>query len=157
MTQLITPSEVIALAFGDGEWIASEAITAADIDSATERWVRPVVGRALLDKVAEGSYSTLREEYLAPAIALYTRVLVQPRLNAATSQLGLTIATGANRKAADKAARHELRQALHTAARSALKRLSEYLDRNASFFEEYDPRQNILKRCTRDGGFIQIH
>lgn len=72
-------------------------------------------------------------------------------------ELGLTIATGANRKAADKTARHELRQALHTAARSALKRLSEYLDRNASFFEEYDPRQNILKRCTRDGGFIQIH
>lgn len=157
MTPLITPTEVIAQAFGDGEWVAAEAITEADIAAATERWVRPVVGRELLERVAEGSYTELRRSYLLPVVALYTRCLVQPRLNVATSQLGLTVPAGSHHKAADKAARGELRKALHTAAHTALRRLSDYLDQNAELFTEYDPKRNILKRCTRDGGLIQIH
>ena len=40
MAEIITPSEVIALAFGDGEYVAAEAISPLDIDAATERWVR---------------------------------------------------------------------------------------------------------------------
>ena len=54
---IITPAEVIAAAFSDGEYVAPEAIAEADIVAATERWVVPVVGSALLDKVAEGEYA----------------------------------------------------------------------------------------------------
>lgn len=150
---IITPAEVIAAAFSDGEYVAPEAIAEADIVAATERWVVPVVGSALLDKVAEGEYAELKSDYIAPAVALHTRLLVQPRLNAATSQLGLTAATG-NRKAADKALRYELQRSLRSRAHSALRRLSNYLDANAQAIPEYTPTKNILKHCSCEGGIV---
>ena len=52
---IITPQQVIDIAFSDGEWIAEGVITDADITAAIERWIVPVVGRDLLDAVAQGS------------------------------------------------------------------------------------------------------
>ena len=153
---IITPAEVIALAFSDGGYIPAEAIAEIDITMATERWVAPVVGQALLEKVAEGEYAELKSDYIAPAVAFYTRYLAQPRLNAATNQMGLTTPAGSSHKAAEKAAREELRRSLKARAQTALKRLSEYLDANTQLFAEYNPAKNILKRCSFDGGFVQV-
>ena len=155
MVEIITPSEVIALAFGDGEYVAAEALSPLDIDAATERWVRPVVGEELLQAVGRGRYSELSEGYIKPAIALYTRYIVQPRLNAATSQLGLSVPAGSHRKAADEKARKELMQALLKRARAALKRLSQQLERQAAEIPEYRSAENILRRCSIDGGVVQ--
>ena len=57
---ITTPAEVIAIAFGDGEWLSPEAISTADITAATELWIRPIVGQALLDEVAKGGYAQLK-------------------------------------------------------------------------------------------------
>lgn len=153
---IISPAEVLATAFADGGYLPAETISEADIISATDRWVRPVVGQALLDAVAEGRHGELKENYLLPAVAYYTRYLVQPRLNSATSGLGLTVASGSSRKAADKSAREELQRALKISARAALRRLSDYLDEQAEQFAEYDARKNILHHCCLDGGFVNI-
>lgn len=150
---IITPAEVIATAFSDGEYVAPEAIAEADIIAATERWVVPVMGSELLGKIAEGAYAELKSDYVAPAVALYTRLLVQPRLNAATSQLGLSVPAGTH-KAAEKSLRGELQRALKTRAQMALRRLSDYLDDNAKQFAEYTPKKNILKHCSCSGGIV---
>lgn len=152
MSQLITSEEVIALAFTDGEYISPDVIATSHIEAATYRWIVPVAGQALLDAVAEGSYPELLEDYLKPAIAIHTRLLVQPRLNASTAQLGLSVATGSSRKAADRTLREELLRSLRVQARVALRRLSDYLDANAQLFAEYDKAKNILKRCSIGGG-----
>ncbi|MBR4994946.1 MAG: hypothetical protein IKY82_02665 [Alistipes sp.] len=156
MIEFITPAEVRAIAFTDGEYVASECIAPCDIAAATERWVVPVVGRVLLEAVAEGRYAELKEEYLKPVIALYTRLLVQPCLNASTSQLGLSVSSTSARRAADSKAREELQRALRQRAHFLKLRLSDYLNDNADAFEEYDARKNILNSCRCDGGFVQI-
>ncbi len=48
---IITPAEVIAIAFSDGEYVATEVVTDTDITTAIERWIIPITGRALLDAV----------------------------------------------------------------------------------------------------------
>lgn len=153
---IISPTEVINTAFADGGYLPPEAISKADIAAATDRWVRPVVGQALLEAVAEGRYGELKNNYLLPAVAFYTRYLVQPRLNSATSGLGLTVANGSSRKAADKSAREELQRALKISARAALRHLSDYLDEQAEQFAEYDAKKNILHHCCLDGGFVTV-
>lgn len=154
--KIITPAEVIAIAFSDGEHIASGSITDIDIATSIERWIAPVTGQALLDAVSEGKYADLKNDYIAPAVALYTRVVVQPRLNVQTSQLGLTVPAGSSHKAADAEARTELQRALRHRAQSARKRLSAYLEQHATEFKEYCSDDNILMRCSCDGGFVQI-
>ncbi|MBO7330933.1 MAG: hypothetical protein J6U52_03975 [Alistipes sp.] len=154
-TNIITPAEVVGLAFSDGGYLAPDVIAEADIAVAVERWVEPVVGEGVLQAVADGKYSELKSDYLLPAIALYTRLLVQPRLNGATGQLGLTVGGGSARAASDALRREHLR-AIKERARMALKRLSTYLDAHAGQIAEYDEKCNILKRCSCDGGFVQI-
>lgn len=153
---IITPQEVLSLAFSDGGYITPDVIAEADIAVATDRWITPVVGDALLEAVEAGNYEELRETYIKPAIAFCTRVLIQPRLAAATGQLGLTVVGGTPQRAASDSLRKELLRAIRERARIALKALSRYLDTHACEVAEYDEKCNILKRCSCDGGFVQI-
>lgn len=152
----ITPQQVIEIAFSDGEWIDHRVITDADIEATIERWIVPVMGRPLLEAIEQGSHGELLTEYLRPVIALYTRLLVQPRLNVQTSQLGLTVPSDTKHRAADERARAELRHALRERADSMRRRLWEYLEQHSLTIAEYRREDNILNRCSCDGGFVQI-
>ena len=90
MNTLITPLQVLRLAFGDGEYLPPETITEADIAAAEQRYIVPVIGRALYEKLLGGSYAGFRTGYLAAPAALFTRVAVQPRLDIRTGQCGTT-------------------------------------------------------------------
>lgn len=83
MTTLVTPREVIDLAFADGGYLPPEAIGTVDIAAAEARYLLPVTGPALWQKLAEGEYPTLREEFAAPAAACAVRVAMQPRARSA--------------------------------------------------------------------------
>jgi hypothetical protein len=157
MKNIISISELHSIAFCDGGYIPQDVISESDIMTATERWVIPITGRKLMEAVAQGKYPELRQEYIAPTIALYTRVLVQPRLNAMSGVGGLTTAGGSQRKAAEESLRKEYQSAIRSKARALLRALSEELNRKAKEIAEYDPKENILNRCCCDGGFVQVY
>ena len=50
MNTLVTPLQVLKLAFGEGEYLPPEIIAEADIAGAEQRHIVPVVGRALYEK-----------------------------------------------------------------------------------------------------------
>ena len=156
MNNIITPAEVVRLAFTDGEYVSPEVVGEADIEAAIRRRIEPVAGRAMCEAMRGGAYPDFVRDYAAAAIALCVRVMVQPRLNVATGQTGLAVPAGTYRKAADADARAELARALRIRAREAVRRMSDYLEANADTMAEYDPNENILKRCNCDGGFVQI-
>lgn len=90
------------------------------------------------------------------AIALFVRLLVQPRLDIRTGQCGTTAPKGSSgQPAADTPLRAQQR-ALRTEARTLLRRASEYLSDHRDEFPEYDPARDILKRCSTDGCLVQI-
>ena len=153
---IITSQQVVDIAFSDGGYLSPSMIVEEDIAVATERWVKPVVGEALLEAVEAGKYEELKGEYLLPVVAFYTRLLVQPRLNAISSQAGLAVAVGASCKAAEQSLREEHMRAIRLRARAALTALAEYLNAHAEEIEEYDPKCNVLNRCSCDGGIVQI-
>ena len=88
MKTLITPLQVLRLAFGDGEQLPPETVAETDIAGAEQRHIVPVVGRALYEKLLAGSYPDFRNEYLAAPAALFTRLAIQPRLDVRTGQCG---------------------------------------------------------------------
>lgn len=152
---MISPAEVIALAFKDGGYVSEDVVSDADIANAVSRWIEPVAGSDLCRAVAAGDYPEARD-YFAEAAAAATRLEIQPRLNAATGQGGLTQASSIFAVAAAESARIELMRSLRLQVSISLRRLTEYLDENAESIPEYDPRNNVLKRCVTDGGFVQI-
>ena len=156
MNTLVTPLQVLKLAFGEGEYLPPEIIAEADIAGAEQRHIVPVVGRALYEKLLAGSYPDFRTEYLASPAALFTRAVLQPRLDVRTGQCGTVAPKSAAYQPAGTQALRELQRSLRRQARTLLRRAAEHLETHAAEFPEYDPHKNILNRCTTDGGFVQI-
>lgn len=156
MQTLITPRRAAELAFAAGEQAPPGAITAADTAVAESRYLVPVIGRALYDRLAGGAYPELLSEYLAPAIALFARLTAQPRLDTGTVPGGTTVPRSDDFQPAGEAALRRRHRALREQARTLLRRAAAHLDAHAERYPEYDPRRNILKHCRIDGDLVQI-
>lgn len=156
MKTIITPSEAVRTAWATGEYVPPEAVGEADIAAAEERYIVPVTGRALADALAAGRYGELRSDYVLPAAAMYVRLSLQQSMDIRTGQAGSVVQSGACCDPASAEARAAGLGSLRRRASSLLRRLSDKLDADAAAYPEYDPRANILKHCSIDGGIAQI-
>lgn len=157
MKTLITPAQTIELAFHDGEYVSPAAVGESDIAAAEHRYIEPIIGTLLTEALAEGRYAELKNEYVAPALAMSVRTLVQRSLNVRTGQVGLSIPTGRGSDTALRSASDELQRTLRHRSRALLRRLSDYLAAHADEFPEYDPKRDAMQKCSIDGGIVQIH
>ncbi|WP_418982345.1 hypothetical protein [Alistipes sp.] len=155
MKTLITPSQALRLAFGDGEYLPPTTIVEADIAAAEQRYLVPVLGPALHEKLLAGGYPDFRTEYLAAPVALFTRAMIQPRLDIRTDRGGATAPYTAYARPADAEARRRQRKALHAEARTLLRRAARHLADHRDAFPEYEPEKDILNRCSLDGNLVQ--
>jgi len=156
MQTLITSADVVEHAFGDGEYVAPEAVSEAAIVAAQESYVRPVTGDALFARLLAGDHADFTREYLAAPLALYVRYLIAPQLDLRHGQCGAVQPRSEHFAAAADPVLQRSRRALLRSARRLLRRASDHLDSHRAQFPLYDPRADALKRCSTDGGFVQI-
>ncbi|MDE5851292.1 MAG: hypothetical protein K2H25_00610, partial [Alistipes sp.] len=90
MNVLISPEQVVRLAFAPDDCLPSELIAEADIAAAAERYLFPVIGRELYDRLMMETNRSFVDQYLAAPLAFYTRLLVQPRVDIRTGRCGPT-------------------------------------------------------------------
>ena len=154
---LITPEKVVALAFADAELIDQSAISPLDIAVAEERHVVAVVGGEMYAAMLEGSYADFCEEYVAPVVALRTRLLMLPSMVARSGRFGVGTAATSTLKSPSDIQLKSLERALREKARTLQQRMSRHLNENAKLYAEYDPQKNILNRCSNDGNIIQTY
>ncbi len=156
MKTMITPLQVVRETFGAMEPVSVECISEADIAAAENRYIAPALGAELHAALLEGRYADFVGEYVAPALALYTRYLVQPRLAVKTLSAG-TVApkTSVSQPATDKAQREQRKAVLHE-ARALLYRAVDHLNAHAGEFAEFDPAACPLNRCRIHGEFVEI-
>lgn len=153
---LITPQQAVRRAFGDGEYLPAGVIAEADVAAAEQRYVVPVIGRTLYEKLLTGAEADFTRAYLADAVALFTRLTVQPRLDIRTGRCGTMAPKTDWGQPAGDAALCRLRKSLRREAMTLLRRAADYLATHAAEFPEYDPRQDLSNRCSTDGGLVQI-
>lgn len=153
--RLISPETIVALAFNDGECFDVTTISAVDIAVAEERHVVSVVGSAMYDAMCEGKYAEFCAEYVAPVVALRTRLLMLPSMVARSGRFGVSVPSSSTMKSPSDAQVARLESSLREKARTLQHRMSRYLNDNAEQFAEYDPHRNILNRCSNDGNIVQ--
>ena len=156
MKNLITNEQVISLAFGDGEYLSPEVILDSDIALAEDRYIVPVVGAELHQALLDGSYPTLLDDFVAPALAMAVRTVVQPALNVRTGQAGLQISSSLRADSSTKTAMQSLQKSLRLRRQALLRRLSNHLKNHASEFAEYNPKSDAMQNCSINGGYIQV-
>lgn len=155
MKTLVSPAEVLQRAFRSREQLPSDTIREADIEAVEWRKVRPVLGDALHDRLLQGNDTAFVQEYLADAVALLTRAEVLPRMAHFCSSVGTFRPSPVDSSPTDN---ETLSLDVCTTKRQAatlLRRAVAYIEAHAADYPEYDPAQNILNRCSTDGGFIQ--
>ena len=156
MKNLITNEQVIKLAFGDGEFLSPDVVLDSDIASATHRYIIPVVGAELCEAMLGGSHKTLLDDFVAPALAMAVRTMIQPALNVRTGQAGLSISSSLRSDSSTKSAIGSLQRSLRNRRQALLRRLSNYLKNNASEFPSYDVGKDAMQKCSIDGGYVQM-
>lgn len=157
METIITPQQVIDLAFSPNELLTPSIITEADITEAEHCYIRPILGEELWRMLVDGDYKELTIEYAGPAIAAWTRYVVQPLLEQRCS----ACLTDDKRSIYDSttAGNNRQRGVMRTLRRKASilsQRLTDYLNRNTDMYPEYVPANNPLNRCSINGDIIQI-
>ncbi len=156
MKNLITNEQVISLAFGDGEYLSPEVVLDSDIAAAEDRYILPVVGAELYEALLKGSYKDLLDNFVAPALAMAVRTMIQPALNVRTGQAGLQISSSLRADSSTKTAMQTLQKSLRLRRQTLLKRLSNYLKNHASEIPDYNPGHDAVQKCCIDGGFVQM-
>ena len=157
MKTLITPVEVLRHAFGGGEVLPTATITEADIAAAEERYLVPMLGQELYERLLNGGYETFRTDYLVSCTALFTRLVVQSRLDIRTARIGSLAPKSDHGTAADEASLRRLRHNLRNEANTLLRRALRHLEAHRAEYPEYDAFNSLFHRGTTDGGFVQIH
>ena len=153
MKTLIDCMEVTQLAFSADELINTEVVTLTDILEAEERFLRPVLGDELITALHNGSYPTLLSEYVAPALAQWTRYVSHPLFEIRSS----THDKSRHQNTYAQSKHNELMiRTLHRKAVTLSRRLSHHLNSHSDEYPEYAPEHNQLNRCSIDGYIIQV-
>ena len=157
MNKTVTRSaEVVDLAFAESEYMPDSTISPIDIAVAEERYVVPVAGRPLYERLLAGGYTELRNEYVAPVVAIFTRLGMQPMTDIRSGRFGTVAPRSEYYQPADRQQILDMRRSLREKGRMLQRRLSEYLELHAADFPEYVSEENIFNRCSTDGGIVQI-
>ena len=92
---LITPHEVVEIAFRGLEAMNESVIGEAPIVTAQYKFIRPVLGK-LYEALLEGEYPELLNEYIKAPLAHYVKWLLLPRLSVQCGGIGVVQFKGEN-------------------------------------------------------------
>lgn len=140
------------MAFSREELVHRDVITELDIAEAESRYIRPILGEALAEAIASGSYEELRANYVAPALAAWCRYVIEPLLVSRCRELHHDDVSSAENEHLRGVVR-SLRRKASTLSR----RLSDHLNTHGDEYAEYNPKANSLNHCSIYGDIIQVY
>ena len=152
MKLLITPAEVVALAFTSDGRVRPSQIAETEIAVAQEKYFVSVFG-ALFEAMLEGKYAELAEEWIKPALAEFVKSRVVMTLGVVTASGVVTHNLDTAQSAPSDQRVLVARQAFDRAKMLRAKAVS-MVEANAANYPEYDSRKNILHKICCEGGII---
>ncbi|MBR2429026.1 MAG: hypothetical protein IKB15_03500 [Alistipes sp.] len=151
MKRVINPKDVLRLAYSSEELLPSTIILDSDIVEAECRYIEPLVGETMMEALRDGEYGELVDEYIAPALALWTRYLVE--------QVAYYRCTSCHSKSPSTAMIEQLRltiRALRRKASTLTRRLTNHLNTHGDDYPEYIAFNNPQNHCFIYGDIVQI-
>ncbi len=152
MKSLVSPEEVVSVAFAADYEVTSSNITTLDVLATESRFLLPLLGTALYDKLLGGGYPELLSDYVVPQVAAWTRYAVEPLLAER-----FDFDRSKDYSEADYSMNRQLLMQLRSTAQAMSRRLTDYLNANAESIPEYDADANPLNHCIMYGDVVQVY
>ena len=153
MELIITPQEVVDMAF-EGEYgITPERIGNNVIASAQQKFIKPVFGN-LLNELGENSPYTELKKLVKAALAQYVKLLMIPKLAVSMGNGGITQIKGTHFASADEECIKALKENTKAEACALIREAVEHIEQNRDNYPEYNPAENILHKVSICSGII---
>ncbi len=146
MKTLITPAEVVALAFGTSNSIRAQQVSEATIVAAQRKYLLPVLGSTLLDDLLYGFYGEEVIEPLKMALALYVKRLMLPALAAQVGMAGVVRYVGEGYTDVDAVTFGRLLTRTKADADAVLDAVVDIMETNPDLYPSYDAAENVRHR-----------
>lgn len=150
---LITPAEVLELAFPSNQYIPEEMILPAKIETAQYRFLKPALGD-LYACLTEERFELFLDRFVKPALAYYVRYLIIDDLCALPGAAGLLQAETDYAESAPEKNMERMKRQAKEDADVLLRQALEYVADHAEQFPEYDVEQEKSHKVCMKGGFI---
>ncbi len=124
------------------------------------RWLSPdeAIAAGLADRIVDATEQPIENRTNRPCIRGWKRLLAAIGLGSKSEIDSREVPDDRNVLHFDEETRQEMqRRSLHTEARALLERAVARIEAYPETYPEYDPKKNILKRCSLDGKLVQIH
>ena len=153
MELIITPQEVVEMAF-EGEYgITPERIGNNVIASAQQKFIKPVLGD-LFDKLEDDSSYPELKELVKAALAQYVKLLMIPKLAVSMGNGGITHIKGTHFASANEESIKALKENTKAEACALMREVVEHIEQNREDYPEYNPADNILHKVSICSGII---
>ncbi len=149
---LITPIEVVELAFSGDQRISAQLIRSSHIRYAQEHYLRPVL-RGLYNYLSEPRYDTLLSE-IKPALAHFVRALLIDELAVVVTPQGVLLQRTDYAEAASLSESRHARRATMRIAQSLLRVVVEQIEEEPDAYPEYEIVEAKRERCSLTGGIL---
>ncbi len=149
----MTPAEVAAAAFPGSLDPEGSFVPVGSIVAAQQKFLKPALN-GLYDRLEQGAYSELLEEYVKPALAHYVRYLLLPTIAAQVGTTGVVQPRSSSFGAASDKAVEAIRRRTRSDATALMQRLIEHIETLAADYPEYDPAKNVLNRVSTASGIV---
>ena len=154
MKNLITPAEVIELAFSPHDQVEPSIITGARIGTAQLRFLRSPLGN-LYSALSDEKYEEFVKNWIKPALAHFAKYNVLLHLSVCIGNEGIIRNQPLSGEAADYTEIARLRKEARRTAKSLLRETLEYIRANPEKFPEYKPEECVRrKKEIREGGIV---
>lgn len=154
MENLISPDEVVELGFEPLDHITGENVSRITIGVAQERFIEPVFGGEMIEAFVRGDYADLLEGYVAPALALYVKMLMLPMMALRVSAGGVVRGGVEGLDCATDMEVQQTQRKISSQAQQLIRQAVRIIEQSPETYPEYRAGRNILNRCRIEGGVI---
>ena len=151
---LITPAEVVALAFGCGAELLSGQISQATIVAAERKYLVPVWGAKMVERMKAGDFAELVEEWVRPALALYVKRLVLPSLAVKVGVAGVVSYLGEGFEMVGEATLARLLRRTKADADALIDKAVEVVEASPEEYPDYCATNNVRHRVNVASGVV---
>lgn len=141
MKTLITPKEVIEIAFPENSNINEESISYMNIHIAERKHLIAAFGNELYDALYENRYAQFVQKFIKPALAYYVKCEIMPALAISMSNSGIALTNPQYMTTATDKQRQLLYDSEMTKAGVLLAEAVEYILANPKEFPMYKSLQ----------------
>lgn len=158
MKTLVSPAEVLAIAFGTTHTLRESDVPEHTIRAAERKFLRSVLGEEFFDEVVGANPSheveSFAANYLKTPLALYVASLLLPTIASQVGAAGVVRVAGESFRAVDERTLHRLVRRLRSDAGALLDGATDYLSSHPDIFPLYQAENNIRKRISLKGGVV---